>query len=263
MKKILSIIGILIMSFIIVACDELPEEDVLQTAINSVQIGFAEGDSSTSVTQNITLPTTYSGGSVTFSWTSSEPSVISASGVVNRPVGESNISVTLYLTATYNGQEKEKTFYLTVIPISEQVTTYTVTFNSNGGSTVNTITVVEGAKINAPVPPTRAGYIFDAWYVNPGLTTAWDFANGTVTSNMVLYAKWNPDGLTYTVTFETNGGSPIGSVNVLQDGFVTKPANPTRDGFMFDAWYKDEDLTTPWLFATDKVTGNITLYAKW
>jgi uncharacterized repeat protein (TIGR02543 family) len=67
----------------------------------------------------------------------------------------------------------------------------------------------------------------------------------------------------YTVTFETNGGTEITEVTVEKDGSLTLPANPSKTGYAFDGWFKDEALTTKWNAKTDKVTANITLYAKW
>ncbi|MCL1873161.1 MAG: S-layer homology domain-containing protein [Clostridiales bacterium] len=68
--------------------------------------------------------------------------------------------------------------------------------------------------------------------------------------------------VTYTVTFNTNGGSAVPSATVVQNGKVTKPADPAKEGFRFDGWYADQALTTEYDFDT-AVTGNITLYAKW
>ena len=67
----------------------------------------------------------------------------------------------------------------------------------------------------------------------------------------------------YEVTFNTNGGSAISKVNVVNNGKITKPADPTRTGYSFVGWYKDAELTTEWNFGTDKVTAATTIYAKW
>ena len=77
---------------------------------------------------------------------------------------------------------------------------------------------------------------------------------------MTLKAKWVQ---TYTVTFETSGGSAVGPVTVDAGSTVTKPADPMKSGHNFGGWYKDSTLQTPWNFANDTVTADTTLYAKW
>ena len=67
---------------------------------------------------------------------------------------------------------------------------------------------------------------------------------------------------TYTVKFNTNGGSTIKSVSVNKNGVVAEPTAPTKKGYTFDGWYTDRQLTTPYDF-TSKVTKNFTLFAKW
>lgn len=67
---------------------------------------------------------------------------------------------------------------------------------------------------------------------------------------------------TYTITFETNGGSSAASQSVAQNGTVKEPAIPTKDGFVFAGWYTDQALQTKYDF-TAKVTKSFTLYAAW
>ena len=66
-----------------------------------------------------------------------------------------------------------------------------------------------------------------------------------------------------TVKFVTNGGSTIDSATVYYGEKIARPANPTREGKVFVGWYKDIQLTQPWDFDNDIVTGNMSLYAKW
>jgi uncharacterized repeat protein (TIGR02543 family) len=67
----------------------------------------------------------------------------------------------------------------------------------------------------------------------------------------------------YTVTFDSNGGSNVGQASVLHGNTVTKPANPTKDGYALDDWYADNDtFANAWDFATT-VIEDITLYANW
>jgi uncharacterized repeat protein (TIGR02543 family) len=64
---------------------------------------------------------------------------------------------------------------------------------------------------------------------------------------------------TYTVSFDTAGGSTVSSIEVEEGQTATKPTDPTRDGYTFAGWYNGD---TEYTF-TQKVTANITLTAKW
>ncbi|WP_244881584.1 beta strand repeat-containing protein [Dehalogenimonas alkenigignens] len=68
---------------------------------------------------------------------------------------------------------------------------------------------------------------------------------------------------TYTVSFDSTGGSPVTSQTLDIGSLVTRPANPSCSGYVFAGWYKDADCTDDWDFGTDTVSDNITLYARW
>ena len=140
-------------------------------------------------------------------------------------------------------------------------TTYTVTFDSQGGSTVSSQTVEDGGLVTEPTAPTKEGETFAGWYKESGCTNAWDFTTDTVTANVTLYAKWGIN--THTVTFDSQGGSTVSSQTVEESGLVTEPTAPTKEGYTFSGWYKESGCTSAWDFATDTVTANVTLYAKW
>ena len=64
----------------------------------------------------------------------------------------------------------------------------------------------------------------------------------------------------YTIKFETNGGNTIEAEKT--NGKITEPKAPEKEGYTFDGWYTDKELTKKFDF--DKaVSGNVTLYAKW
>ncbi|KON90069.1 hypothetical protein AF332_26860 [Sporosarcina globispora] len=140
-------------------------------------------------------------------------------------------------------------------------TKFTVIFDSQDGGLVQTMTAEYNTKITAPTPPTRTGYTFVGWYKDAAGQTAWNFATDKVTENTVLYAKWNINS--YTVSFNSQGGSTVDAKTVIYNTTVGEPTAPTRKGYTFDGWYKDAAGQATWNFATDKVTGNVTLYAKW
>ena len=66
---------------------------------------------------------------------------------------------------------------------------YTVTYESNGGSTVPSQTVKYNETANKPADPTKSGCTFAGWYTEEKLTNKYDFA-APVTGNITLYAKW-------------------------------------------------------------------------
>jgi uncharacterized repeat protein (TIGR02543 family) len=147
------------------------------------------------------------------------------------------------------------------------VQTAVVSFESNGGNAIASVTVDKGSKLSSLPTPTRGGYDFIGWYKNASLTTAWNLTTDTVTSDIILYAKWEaeqvPPVQTAVVSFESNGGNAIASVTVNKGSKLSSLPTPTRGGYDFIGWYKEASLTTAWNRASDTVTIDITLYAKW
>lgn len=67
----------------------------------------------------------------------------------------------------------------------------------------------------------------------------------------------------YSVTFDCNGGDPISSQTVLNGGLALRPLDPVREGYTFVGWYSDKDCTMPFMFDTERITDNVTVYAGW
>ena len=96
------------------------------------------------------------------------------------------------------------------------VESWTVTFNSNGGSACDTkfVATADG-KLAKPADPTRDGYTFGGWFTDEACTQAYDFST-PVTADLTLYAKWtknavNPGGNGGSGTNGGNGGAGNGS----------------------------------------------------
>ncbi len=66
----------------------------------------------------------------------------------------------------------------------------------------------------------------------------------------------------YTVKFDTNGGSKVSSQSLKKNAVVAEPKEPTKEGYTFAGWYTDAKLTEKYDFAT-KVEKSFTLYAGW
>lgn len=94
--------------------------------------------------------------------------------------------------------------------------TYTVTFNTDGGSDVAAQTVTSGAKATKPADPAKEGFTFDGWYKDAAFTTAFDF-NTAINSDVTVYAKWNATpAVYYTVVSGANGTCTQGTDFVMQ-----------------------------------------------
>ena len=140
------------------------------------------------------------------------------------------------------------------------ITSYTVSFNTDGGTSVSNQTIPSGGTVTQPSDPTKTGYTFGGWYVDAGFSTAWNFASDTITSNTTLYAKFTINS--FTVSFDTDGGTSIGDDTVDYNNTVTQPSDPTKTGYTFGGWYADSGFSTAWNFASDTITANTTIYAK-
>lgn len=69
--------------------------------------------------------------------------------------------------------------------------------------------------------------------------------------------------VTYNVSFESNGGSALEALSVLNGKSFAQPNDPVRDGFVFVGWYVDSEFKAPFAFQAEPVTSDITLYARW
>lgn len=137
---------------------------------------------------------------------------------------------------------------------------FTVTFNSDGGSDLQSIKVEEGKTLAKPTDPTKGDFIFVGWFKEATWVNAWDFDKDVVTEDITLYGKWTT--ISYTVTFNTNGGSTVAAATVAKGSKAIRPVPPTKTGAAFDDWYSDAALGLLYDFNT-AVTGNLTIYAKW
>ena len=224
---------------------------------------------STKVTSNITLVAVWKevpknsyvvtfdskGGSVV------KAQVVTEGGVATKPTNPTKSGYTFvewqFNGSTYNFSTKiYSDITLTAVWKAVPKNNYVVTFDSNGGTSVASQTVVEGGVATKPTNPTRSGYTFVEWRLNG---VAYNFST-KVTSNITLVAVWKavPKN-NYTVTFDSQGGTSVASQTVVEGGLATRPVDPTRSGYTFVEWQLNGKTYN---FST-KVTSNITLKAVW
>lgn len=66
----------------------------------------------------------------------------------------------------------------------------------------------------------------------------------------------------FTITFDTQGGSEVKPITIAEGAKITLPRNPTKEGYIFDGWYLSDEFIEKFN-ATQTISSNITVYAKW
>ena len=109
----------------------------------------------------------------------------------------------------------------------------------------------------ADCPPVQENFI--GWYTDEHYINVYTF-NTPLVRDIELYARY-----TYTVTFDYQTGSTsqmyVASTN--EGSLIYPPDDPTRAGYTFAGWYKQSACIEQWNFQSDRVNGDVTLYAKW
>jgi len=132
---------------------------------------------------------------------------------------------------------------------------YKVTFDSNGGTEVESVNYTIEKGIDSFNPSTRKGYEFLGWYEGDNQVN--EIATGK-TGNRTLIAKWKAEK--YKVTFDSNGGTKVESVNYTIEKGIDSLNPSTRKGYKFLGWFDDEKQVTE---ISVGETGDQTLSAKW
>lgn len=124
-----------------------------------------------------------------------DTSVVKKGNTVGVPAEPTNDG---YSFAGWYTDVKCTTAYDFNLPVNTDITLYakwlakyTVSFDTDGGSTVESQTVVTGNKATKPTStPTKKGYNFVGWYTDNTYTTEFDFENTIITDNTTIYAKF-------------------------------------------------------------------------
>jgi len=230
----------------------------------------AQFDSPVSTSTGFTVNVTNFDATYTFNTTAS-------SGVVTKgtAVG-SNLPLTV--TSLTNGASStitvttSKTNFTTQSSSVSGAALFTVTYDSQGGTTVTAGSFATGAPLSLPAGPTRTGYTFAGWFAaatgGTALSTGYSPSNA---SAFTLYAQWT--GIDYQLTFDANNstsGSAPSSLSYTTGGSaLTLPGNSgtlARTGYTFAGWATAANGTgTSYTAAQSGVslTTNTILYAKW
>jgi len=146
-----------------------------------------------------------------------------------------------------------------------QTHTVNISFESNGGSSYEPISVNSGEMSYNPPIPAKAEFVFENWYTDAALTTLYTYSILESSTDLTLYAKYLSDSQTeyVIVTFATIGGSYIPNQVILAGTVPTQPEAPVKTGAEFSYWtidtvagYATYDFTLP-------LSSHTTLYAEY
>ena len=154
-----------------------------------------------------------------------------------------------YCEATYD--KCTITSNVATVVVYAAIITYTVTFDSDGGSAVASQTIEDEKKATKPADPTKNGYEFAGWYNG---NTEFDF-NTSITGDLTLKAKWNI--ITYNIEYTGLEGATHSNpaTYTIETATITFTAPSNRDGYVFKGW-------TPASIAKGS-TGDKTVTAQW
>ena len=247
------------------------EEDTMATEPSVTKDGFIldgwyngeeKFDFSTPITKNLTLKARWNDGpkvNVIFmvDGTVYKTIPVNENTAVTKPTNPTKkgyIFVEWQLDGSAYDFSNKVTSEITLTAKFEEKTTYTVTFNSDGGSSVASQEVTD--KVTKPADPTKKDYRFIEWQLNG---KKFDFDKTTVTSDITLKAIWEKEVTKFTVTFNNDDNTLITTQIVDKGGKATKPADPTKKDYRFVEWVYNHaayNFDTP-------VTSNITLTARY
>ena len=138
---------------------------------------------------------------------------------------------------------------------------YPLSFETNGGSEIQPVMYRPNDYLVEPIEPTKKNCTFAGWYKDAACTEEFSFyaAPQMPQKAMTIYAKWTPIN---GIVFETNGGTPVETIVGATGDLIVNLAEPTKENYIFEGWYKDAKLQEPY----DVVmipNGLVTVYAKW
>lgn len=174
--------------------------------------------------------------------------------------GKANDSTQAYsfdyegFTSLYFDQQTIKNDNSTEVNIYYDRKIITLTFNSNGGSSVSSVIGKYGATVTKIETPIKEGYTFVDW--QPTLPTTFPAQDTTYKARWILESD-------YLITYNLDGGensleNPI-SFNIETDTIILK--KPTKQGYTFTGWINEDGATVTKI--PKGTTGNITLTATW
>lgn len=166
-----------------------------------------------------------------------DPSQYYPDGHVKAKKADAPIKIWVEDEGGYYADKVTQLGYYYCIPDTE------VTWDTNGGSTIDATPFESGKLIQEPNDPVKEGHTFEGWYADKDLTIPWVFDIDTAASDLTLYAKWTVNS--YTISFDTDGGSKVDAIRQEYGTEIQAPEAPTKEGFVFAGWEPEIPETMP------------------
>ncbi len=154
--------------------------------------------------------------------------------------------------------------------IDTSVTTYTLTYDSNGGSecSPSSITVEKDKAWGTLCSPSKSNYTFKEWNTKKDGKGSKITSTTKATKSLTVYAQWkkiDTSVTTYTLTYDSNGGSKCSpsSITVEKDKAWGTLCSPSKSNYTFKEWNTKKDGKGSKITSTTKATKNLTVYAQW
>lgn len=195
-------------------------------------------------------------GEVKLEYQSLDEAVVSYNNglIIAKAAGEAKVKVFL--------KNNEDVFAETIIKVNPKAK-YDIVYYLNGGTnhSLNVNSYEEKSEVDL-FPPTKEGYKFVGWYLDPGLTKKIEKITTNNTGKINLYAKW--EVIHYTINYYLDGG--INHLDnkekyTINDEVIFQ--NPAKEGYVFLGWFLEPDFKTEIISIAKGSKNSIILYAKW
>ena len=263
-KLILSLSVIFLLSCFLFACtgDQINLDDIDIEAIDRTNIPVGTYQIQYTIDDIVNLVENH-GASVSFTVKNSANEDVLVTG--STFTVEANEVYTVKIKLTVGDTFKEKTITVTAVTVE---TTVLITFVLNGGNgSFPALTMDYGTTLNITTSPTKDGFRFMGWYFEDTLTTR--YTNQIITSNISLYAKWEPVVIeTAVVSFYTSL-EPNQALDqaldqtVVYGSYATRPQDPVMEGYTFIGWFTDRIGGDAFNFEAHAIYQDTIIFAHW
>ena len=141
---------------------------------------------------------------------------------------------------------------------SGPIITHSVSFDSNGGSKLSPVEVMEARKLDLPVNPYKENHAFVGWFTDMDLNDAYN-KETLIYEDITLYAKWRE---IIPVSVSIYDGSDLREQITVEKGSLVSELSTEKEGFQFKGWYETASFNNE-ITSTTKINDDLVLYGLW